>query len=77
MSAYLKFIGKEKGSIPGIPARDLTEKEAKDIGIAHLLQSGLYVRFEPPYEELKQEPPAAPAAETKEEKPKRIRRRKE
>lgn len=74
MSAYLKFIGKDKGSIPGIPARDLTHKEAQDIGVAHLLQSGLYELVEKP--ETKQEPPAQ--AETQAEKPKRTtKRRKE
>lgn len=52
MSAYLKYIGKDKGIIPGIPARDLEEKEAQDIGVAHLLQSGLYVRVAPPYAEI-------------------------
>ena len=40
---YLKYIGKEKGVIPGVPARDLTYKEAQDIGIVYLIQSGLYV----------------------------------
>lgn len=67
MSAYLKYIGKDKGIIPGIPARDLTEKEARDIGVAHLLQSGLYVRVAPPYEEIA--PPAPVVAEETKETP--------
>jgi hypothetical protein len=69
MSSYLKYIGRDKGIIPGIPARDLTEKEAKDIGVAHLLQSGLYVRVTPPApvvaEETKEEPAPEEAKPTK------------
>ena len=42
MNTYLTYIGKEKGSIPGIPARDLTREEAEKYGIEKLLKSGLY-----------------------------------
>ena len=34
----------EGRSVPGIPARDLTDDEAEEIGIFKLLRSGLYVR---------------------------------
>lgn len=40
---YLFFVGKDKGSIIGVPARDLSYEEAKKHGITHLLASGLYV----------------------------------
>lgn len=37
---YLKYVG--AGSIPDIPARDLTKEEAGLHGIQRLLSSGLY-----------------------------------
>ena len=40
---YLIYIGKNKGTIPGVPARDLTEAEAKNYGVALLLKSNLYI----------------------------------
>lgn len=42
MSAYLIYVGKGKGSLPGVPARDLTFSEARKYGEAQLLISGLY-----------------------------------
>lgn len=43
MSTYLKYIGKGSGSIPGVPARDLTYEEARKFDLTHLLASGLYI----------------------------------
>lgn len=41
--SYLKYIG--KGSfIFGVPARDLSEAEARKHGVKKLLESGLYTR---------------------------------
>lgn len=40
---YLHYIGKDKGTIPGVPARDLTYDEAKQHDLTHLIASGLYV----------------------------------
>jgi hypothetical protein len=36
-----KYIG-NGASLPGVPARDLTEKEALDFDVKRLLGSGLY-----------------------------------
>lgn len=60
---YLIYIGKGKGTIPGVPARDLTYEETLLYGPGHLLRSGLYRRAVP--EPRLEEP----------EKPKRTRRR--
>lgn len=54
MSAYLKYIG--AGSIPDIPARDLTKEEAGLHGIERLLASGLYERADKPKEIEPQKP---------------------
>lgn len=43
MSIYLTYVGKDKGTIPGVPARNLTREEAEQFGVAELLKSGLYV----------------------------------
>ena len=40
---YLQYIGKGKATLIGVPARDLTEAEAKNYGIELLLKSNLYV----------------------------------
>jgi hypothetical protein len=40
---YLLYIGKGKGTLIGVPARDLTFAEAEQHGINTLLASGLYV----------------------------------
>ena len=40
---YLKYVGKDKGTLNGVPARDLTYEEAKQFDLTHLLASGLYV----------------------------------
>ena len=37
-----KFLG--GGFIPGVPARDLSDKEAEQFGEAGLIKSGLYQR---------------------------------
>ena len=43
MSAYIIYDG--GGSfLPNVPARDLTEEEAKIFGVDYLLKSGLYKR---------------------------------
>lgn len=39
---YLTYVG--NASLPGVPARDLTEDEAKEHGVETLLATGLYVR---------------------------------
>jgi hypothetical protein len=39
---YLVYIGKGKGTLPGVPARDLTYSEAQQHNEARLLGSGLY-----------------------------------
>lgn len=47
----LKWIGKEKGlaGIPGIPGRDLSEKEIDERGLDRklLLETGLYIEDKP------------------------------
>lgn len=37
----LKYVG--FGFLPGVPARDLTDEEAKEYGRGRLLESGLYL----------------------------------
>jgi hypothetical protein len=47
----LIWIGKEKGveGLPGIPGRDLTDKEIKKYGgETRLLETGLWIRKEKP-----------------------------
>jgi len=39
---YLFYVGKDKGSLLGVPARNLSYDEAKKFGITALLASGLY-----------------------------------
>ena len=40
---YLHYLGKHKGSLVGVPARDLSYKEARDAGGAEfLIGTGLY-----------------------------------
>jgi hypothetical protein len=40
---YLFFVGTDKGTLIGVPARNLSYEEAKKFGITALLASGLYV----------------------------------
>lgn len=40
---YLFYVGAGKGSLIGVPARDLSYDEAVKFGITTLLASGLYV----------------------------------
>lgn len=40
---YLFYVGKDKGTLIGVPARDLSYEEAQKYGITNLLASGLYV----------------------------------
>lgn len=40
---YLFYVGTGKGSLIGVPARDLSYEEASKFGITALLASGLYV----------------------------------
>ena len=42
MSIYLLYVGKDKGTIPGVPARNMTEEEAKQFDVSALIKSGLY-----------------------------------
>lgn len=44
---YLRYTGKGKGILFGVPARDLNEEEAAIHGEARLLASGLYERLKP------------------------------
>jgi hypothetical protein len=39
----LIYIGKGKGTLIGVPARDLTYEEAKKYNLVGLIASGLYV----------------------------------
>lgn len=39
---FLTYVGKGRGSIFGVPARDLTKDEAEASGIQRLISSGLY-----------------------------------
>jgi len=41
--AFIYTGGGYGGSLPNIPARDLTDEEAKQFGKAFLLATGLYV----------------------------------
>lgn len=43
----IKYIGKGVASIPGVPARDMSNDEAREYDIPALLKSGLYVVDEP------------------------------
>lgn len=43
MDKYLFYVGSGKGSLIGVPARDLSYDEARRFGITTLLASGLYV----------------------------------
>jgi hypothetical protein len=45
----LKYNG--KGFVPNIPARDLSEEEAREYGIMRLLNTGLYEKVGRPKEE--------------------------
>lgn len=38
---YLKYTG--KGTLLGVPARNLTYEEAKQYDLTHLIASGLYI----------------------------------
>ena len=46
MKAYMKYNG-GGAFLPLIPARDLSEEEAKACGVDYLLKSGLYQLAEP------------------------------
>ena len=50
---FLKYIG--GGSyVPGLPARDLTEKEAKQYDLVVLLSTGLYEEITKPVKPVKE-----------------------
>jgi len=46
-----KFVFTGKGFIRGLPARDITEDEAAQIGIRRILKSGAYERVKEPKKE--------------------------
>lgn len=50
----LTYVG--GGFFAGVPARDLTEEEAKQYGRAQLLRSGLYVEAGPDEPKAKPQP---------------------
>jgi len=60
----IKYVGAGVASIPGVPARDMTNDEAREYDITALLRSGLYELERPPKpkrtyfkkEEIKEEP---------------------
>lgn len=64
----IKYVGQGVASIPGVPARDMTNDEARVYDITALLKSGLYELEEPPKpkrtyfkkEEIKEEPEDEP-----------------
>ena len=43
----IRYVGKGKGTIPGVPARDMSNDEAREYDITALLRSGLYVLENP------------------------------
>jgi hypothetical protein len=43
-NVYYQYVG-NGASLASIPARDLTEAEAQLVGVARLLQSGLYKKM--------------------------------
>ena len=43
MDKYLFYTGTGKGTLIGVPARDLSYEEAKRFGITNLIASGLYI----------------------------------
>jgi len=49
----LKYVG--RAWLPGVPARDLTEEEARDYDIDFLISSGLYERAERPKPDIEPE----------------------
>jgi len=63
-TAIIKYVGKNVGFIPGVPARDMSNDEARDYDISALLRSGLYKLERPKRTYIKQE--AAQEAEQKE-----------
>lgn len=44
MNDYLIYVGKNKGTIPGVPARNLSKEEADQFDIQALLNSKLYIK---------------------------------
>ena len=75
MNEYLLYVGHNKGTLIGVPARNLTEAEARQFNVDDLIKSGLYKLAK---EEIKQDSEAEYLFETfKEDKPKRTYRRKE
>jgi len=52
----LRYVG-GGAFLPGVPARDLTEEEAKELGRKKLVASGLY-------EDTEKTPPLAPSPDT-------------
>jgi len=59
----LKFTGKGRGLLPGVPARDLTDDEVKQYGKDRLLKSGLYEEAKQPRRKFMKEPEQEQAEE--------------
>ena len=56
--AVIKYVGKGRGTIPGVPADDMTYDEAREFDITALLRSGLYELERPKRKKyFKEEPP--------------------
>ena len=53
----IRYVGKGKGSIPGVPARDMSNDEARVYDIPALLKSGLYKLERPKRVYFKKEEP--------------------
>jgi len=54
----IRYVGKGKGTIPGVPARDMSNDEAREFDITALLRSGLYIMETPKRKKyIKEEPP--------------------
>ena len=41
-TVIIRYVGAGRGTVPGVPARDMTNDEAREYNIPALLRSGLY-----------------------------------
>jgi len=67
MSIYLLYIGQGKGTLIGVPAKDMTEEEARQFDVSALVKSGLY--------ELANKPKTIVEKYNFDDRPKRSRRK--